>query len=95
MKKLIFDPGGGLDELQIKVCSFSGPPFLFILIKAHNSVHEITKAKGSSIEVMCFNEGMVPTSLTRGDILEYSLMEKAIQRYRFDSYYSVLLTVVS
>jgi hypothetical protein len=27
MKKLIFDPGGGLDELQIKVCSFSGPPF--------------------------------------------------------------------
>lgn len=80
MKKLIFDPGGGLDELQIKVCSFSGPPFLFILIKAHNSVHEITKAKGSSIEVVCFNEGMVPTtnffhinvllSLTRGDIWE-------------------------
>ena len=62
MKKLIFDPGGGLDELQIKVCSFSGPPFLFILIKAHNSVHEITKAKGSSIEVVCFNEGMVPTT---------------------------------
>lgn len=31
MKKLIFDPGGGLDELQIKVCSFSGPPFLFYL----------------------------------------------------------------
>lgn len=29
MKKLIFDPGGGLDELQIKVCSFSSPPFLF------------------------------------------------------------------
>lgn len=58
MKKLIFDPGGGLDELQIKVCSFSGPPFLFILIKAHNSVHEITKAKGSSIEVVCFNEGI-------------------------------------
>lgn len=57
MKKLIFDPGGGLDELQIKVCSFSSPPFLFILIKAHNSVHEIIKAKGSSIEVMCFNEG--------------------------------------
>lgn len=32
--------------------------FLFILIKAHNSVHEITKAKGSSIEVMCFNGGI-------------------------------------
>ena len=59
--------------------------FYFILIKAHNSVHEITKAKGSSIEVMCFNEGIphdqsLPTtnffhinvllSLTRGDIWE-------------------------
>nr|CAJ1761349.1 hypothetical protein AUSP0054_00038 [uncultured phage] len=31
MKKLIFDPGGGLDELQIKVCSFSGPPFFIYL----------------------------------------------------------------
>lgn len=54
--------------------------FLFILIKAHNSVHEIIKAKGSSIEVVCFNEGIphdrsLPTtnffiiellSLTRG-----------------------------
>ena len=64
MKKLIFDPGGGLDELQIKVCSFSSPPFLFILIKAHNSVHEITKAKGSGIEVVCFNGGRpIPCSL--------------------------------
>ncbi|MEJ6466492.1 hypothetical protein [Fusobacterium ulcerans] len=47
MKKLIFDPGGGLDELQIKVCSFSGPPFLFILIEAQQAYKEIIMADSS------------------------------------------------
>lgn len=45
MKKLIFDPGGGLDELQIKVCSFSGPPFFYFLVKAHQAYKEIIMAR--------------------------------------------------
>lgn len=58
MKKLIFDPGGGLDELQIKVCSFSGPPFLFILIKTHQAYKEIIMADSSCMNLVCFNEGI-------------------------------------
>ncbi|WP_339010466.1 hypothetical protein LIY46_09560 [Fusobacterium varium] len=47
MKKLIFDPGGGLDELQIKVCSFSGPPFFIYLDLRTSSCKEIIMADSS------------------------------------------------
>ena len=56
----------------------------YILIKAHNSVHEITKAKGSSIEVMCFNEGSNEVSkevscddMNKEKIMSYILQEKS------------------